>query len=198
MNTVNGTARQPDDYEQLTSTETFGRSDFSRTLVDGQFRWVTSRAPHSKREARHRRRATPSVSPLGWLLWAPASRTSALGDSTATVTTTDDVASLADLRTLVNDNGSSTVEPGEQLTYDLHGQKQQARLHRQTRPSPAPWTWAHPSSPLRWQVRRPGSAGGPAERSRVHSGRWNSATPQVVISSSRSQTTPQRIFDLPP
>ena len=40
-----------------------------------------------------------------------------LGESTATVTITDDVASLADLRTLVNAN-VSTVEPGEQLTYD--------------------------------------------------------------------------------
>ena len=41
--TVNGTARQPDDYEQLSSTETFDRSDFSRITVDGQSRWVASR-----------------------------------------------------------------------------------------------------------------------------------------------------------
>ncbi len=42
VNTVNGTARQPDDYEQLTATETFDRNDFIRTTVDGQFRWVAS------------------------------------------------------------------------------------------------------------------------------------------------------------
>ena len=40
-----------------------------------------------------------------------------LGDSTATVTTTDDVASLADLQTTVSDN-ASTVVPGDQLTYN--------------------------------------------------------------------------------
>ena len=43
MATANGTARQPDDYEQLSTTETFDRNDFSRTTVDGQFRWVASR-----------------------------------------------------------------------------------------------------------------------------------------------------------
>ena len=31
------------DYEQLSTTETFDRNDFSRTNVDGQFRWVASR-----------------------------------------------------------------------------------------------------------------------------------------------------------
>ena len=41
--TANGTARQPDDYEQLSTTETFDRNDFLRTNVDGQFRWVASR-----------------------------------------------------------------------------------------------------------------------------------------------------------
>ena len=41
--TANGTARQPDDYEQLSTTETFDRNDFSRTNVDGLFRWVASR-----------------------------------------------------------------------------------------------------------------------------------------------------------
>ena len=116
VNTVNGTARQPADYEQLTSTETFGRSDFSRTLVDGQFRWVTSRALTVN--VKHDTVDEPSERfTVRLALVGPRQPYLALDDSTATVTTTDDVASLADLRTTVN-AGSSTVEPGEQLTYD--------------------------------------------------------------------------------
>ena len=116
VNTVNGTARQPADYEQLTSTETFGRSDFSRTLVDGQFRWVTSRALTVN--VKHDTVDEPSERfTVRLALVGPRQPHLALGDSTATVTTTDDVASLADLRTTVN-AGASTVSPGEQLTYD--------------------------------------------------------------------------------
>ena len=116
VNTVNGTARQPDDYEQLTSTETFGRSDFSRTLVDGQFRWVTFRALTVN--VKHDTVDEPSERfTVRLALVGPRQPHLALGDSTATVTTTDDVASLADLRTTVN-AGASTVAPGEQLTYD--------------------------------------------------------------------------------
>ena len=40
VNTVNGTARQPDDYEQLSSTATFDRNDFDRVTVNDQYRWV--------------------------------------------------------------------------------------------------------------------------------------------------------------
>ena len=42
VNTANGTARQPDDYERLSETATFDRNDFFRTTVDGQFRWIAS------------------------------------------------------------------------------------------------------------------------------------------------------------
>ena len=40
VNTVNGTARQPDDYEQLSSTATFDRNEFDRVTVNDQYRWV--------------------------------------------------------------------------------------------------------------------------------------------------------------
>ena len=116
VNTVNGTARQPDDYEQLSATETFARNDFSPGTVDGQSRWVASRAFNVN--VVHDTVDEPLERFTVRLAFVGSSQPHlALGDSTATVTTTDDVASLADLRTSVNAN-ASTVEPGEQLTYD--------------------------------------------------------------------------------
>ena len=116
VNTVNGTARQPDDYEQLSATETFARNDFSPGTVDGQSRWVASRAFNVN--VVHDTVDEPLERFTVRLAFVGSSQPHlALGDSTATVTTTDDLASLADLRTSVNAN-ASTVEPGEQLTYD--------------------------------------------------------------------------------
>ena len=116
VNTVNGTARQPDDYEQLTSTETFGRSDFSRTTVDGQSRWVASRA--FTVDVKHDTVDEPLERFTVRLTFAGSRQPHlTLGDSTATVTTTDDIASLADLRTTVNAN-AAPVGHGDQLTYD--------------------------------------------------------------------------------
>ena len=116
VRTANGTARQPDDYEQFTATGTFDRNDFTRTTVDGQFRYVAS--------------AEFTVNVLYDTVDEPLERFTvrlafagdsqphlSLGDATATVTTTDDVASLADLQTTVSAR-SSAVEPGEDLTYD--------------------------------------------------------------------------------
>ena len=116
VNTANGTARQPDDYEQLSSTGTFDRNDFSRTTVDGQFRWVAS--DDFIVNVEHDTVDEPSESfTVRLALVGSRQPHLTLGDSTATVTTTDDVASLADLRTTVNAN-ASIVEPGDRLTYD--------------------------------------------------------------------------------
>ncbi len=116
VNTVNGTARQPADYERLSSMETFDRNDFIRTTVDGQFRWVAS--ADFTVNVEHDTVDEPLERFTVRLAFVGSSQPHlTLGDSTATVTTTDDVASLADLRTTVNAN-PSTVEPGEQLTYD--------------------------------------------------------------------------------
>ena len=116
VNTANGTARQPGDYERLSSTGTFDRSDFFRTAVDGQFRWVAS-ADYTVNVA-HDTVDEPSESFTVRLAFAGSRQPHlTLGDSTATVTTTDDVASLADLLTTVFAD-SSTVEPGGQLTYN--------------------------------------------------------------------------------
>ena len=116
VNTVDGAARQPDDYEQLTATETFDRNEFFQRTVNGQPRWVASadftvNVEHDTVDE-PLERFTVRLAFIG-------SRQPhlTLGESTATVTTTDDVASLADLWTTANARASS-VDPGEQLTYD--------------------------------------------------------------------------------
>ena len=98
VNTVNGTARQPRDYEQLSVTATIDRNDFTRTPVDGQFRWVAS-ADFTVNVA-HDTNDEPFESFTVRLAFVgPSQPHLMLGEATATVTTTDDVASLADLRT---------------------------------------------------------------------------------------------------
>ena len=116
VNTANGTARQPGDYERLSSMATFDRNDFFQRTVNGQFRWVAS--ADFTVNVEHDIVDEPSESFTVRLAFVGSRQPHlTLGDSTATVTTTDDVASLADLRTTVFAN-SSTVEPGGQLTYD--------------------------------------------------------------------------------
>ena len=113
--TANGTARQPDDYEQLSTTETFDRNDFSRTNVDGQFRWVASRnfTVRVKHDTVNEPIERFSVR-LAFV--GPTVPYLRRGDMTATVTTTDDIASLADLRTTVSSN-RSLAAPGDEITY---------------------------------------------------------------------------------
>ncbi len=113
--TANGTARQPGDYEQLSTTETFDRNDFSRTNVDGQFRWVASRnfTVRVKHDTVNEpiERFSVRLSFVG-----PSQPYLLQGDMTATVTTTDDIASLADLRTTVSSNRSLAAQ-GDEITY---------------------------------------------------------------------------------
>ena len=113
--TANGTARQPDDYEQLSTTETFDGNDFLRTTVDGQFRWVASRdfTVRVKHDTVNEpiERFSVRLSFVG-----PSQPYLLQGDMTATVTTTDDIASLADLRTTVSSN-RSVAAPGDEITY---------------------------------------------------------------------------------
>ena len=116
VNTVNGTARQPDDYEQLSSTATFDRNDFDRVTVNDQYRWVA--LEDFSVNVNHDTVDEPLERFTVRLAFVGSRQPHlTLGDSTATVTTTDDVASLADLQTTVSDN-ASTVVPGDQLTYN--------------------------------------------------------------------------------
>ena len=147
VSTVNGTARQPDDYEQFTSTETFDRNDFSRTTVDGQFRWVASR--DLTVNVKHDTVDEPLERFTVRLAFGGSSQPHlTLGESTATVTTTDDVASLADLITMVF-GPPSRVSRGDQLNYDYNWSETQALRLQRTRSSPATWTRVHLSSRLR-------------------------------------------------
>ena len=115
VNTADGSARQPADYERLSTTETFGRNDFSPTTVDGQSRWVASRSVTVlvKHDTIDEPLETFSVRLAFDGSSVPYLRR---GDLTATVTTTDDIASLADLRTTVNSD-KIRAEVGDEITY---------------------------------------------------------------------------------
>ena len=116
VNTRNGTARQPADYQQLSTTGTFDRNDFSRTLVDGHYRYTASRT--FAVEVEHDTTDEPNETLTVRLAFDGASQPYLLlGDATATVTVTDDIASLTDLRTTVSAS-LGTVSRGNQLTYD--------------------------------------------------------------------------------
>ena len=116
VNTRNGTARQPADYQQLSTTGTFGRNDFSRTLVDGHYRYTASRT--FTVEVEHDTTDEPNETFTVRLAYAGSSEPYLIvGDTTATVTLTDDIASLTDLRTTVSAD-LGTVSRGNQLRYD--------------------------------------------------------------------------------
>ena len=101
VSTANGTARQPDDYKQLSETKTFDRNLFEPTTVDGQSRWVASQT--FTVEVEHDTVDEPLEDFTVTLAFVGGSQPYLLqGDMTATVTITDDVASLSDLRTTVN------------------------------------------------------------------------------------------------
>ncbi len=116
VSTADGTAREPGDYEKLTETETIDRFDFSRQSVGGQFRWVAeaSFTVNVNHDTITQETETFQVH----LAYAGSSQPYQLrADTTATVTVTDDAASLADLTTTVTvDRGTATF--GDTLTYE--------------------------------------------------------------------------------
>ena len=115
VNTADGSARQTGDYERLSVTETFDRSDFSRQAVNGQFRWVAGET--FTVQINHDTIIGETETFRVLLAFEGPSQPYLLrGDMTATVTVTDDASSLSDLRTTVTAD-SSTVSIGEQLTY---------------------------------------------------------------------------------
>ncbi len=104
VNTADGTARQPGDYAQLSATGAFSRGDFSRTQVDGRFRYVasTSFTVHVQHDTVNE----PNESFTVRLAYDGSSQPHLLlGDTTATVTLTGDVAPLPDLSTTVSGSG---------------------------------------------------------------------------------------------
>ena len=115
VNTANGTARQPGDYQQLSVTETFDRFDFSQETVDGQSRWV---AEEDFTVLINHDTITRETETFRVVLAfdGPSQPYLLRGEMTATVTVTDDASSLSDLRTSVSADRSSAMR-GDQLAY---------------------------------------------------------------------------------
>ena len=115
VNTANGTARQPEDYQQLSEAEMFDRFGFSRETADGQSRWVAEKdfTVLINHDTITRETETFRVQ---LAFDGPSQPYLLSGDMTATVTVTDDASSLSDLSTSVTVD-SSPASRGDQLTY---------------------------------------------------------------------------------
>ena len=112
--TADDGASAPQDYAALSATGTIARSDFARTSVDGQFRWVAEQEhaiaiayDTTDEPVEHFTATLAYVTPMPHLLD---------GDLQATVGITDDIASLADLQTTVTPSALSVMR-GDRLTY---------------------------------------------------------------------------------
>ena len=113
--TADDGASAPEDYAALSTTGTIARSDFARTSVDGQFRWVAEQE-HAIAIA-HDTTDEPVENFTATLAYVTPGMPHLLdGDLQATVSITDDIASLADLQTTVTPSASSVMR-GDRLTY---------------------------------------------------------------------------------
>ena len=114
--TADGSATQPADYQQLSDTATFNRSDFSLATISGQRRYravktFTVRVTHDTL-------LEPNETFTVTLNYADPSLPYLQGGrDTATVTITDDISSTVDLSTTVF-GSPFRVSRGEELTYD--------------------------------------------------------------------------------
>ena len=113
--TADDGAMAPDDYAALSVTGTIARSDFARTSVDGQFRWVA--------EKEHTIAIVYDTTdePVENFAATLAYETPGLphlleGSVRATVSITDDIASLADLETTVTPSATRVMRE-DRLTY---------------------------------------------------------------------------------
>ena len=124
---------------KLSKTETFTRSDFSSTTVDGQSRWVASRdfTVNIVYDTVDEPFETFTVR-LAYV--GPSQPHLLRGDFTATVTTTDDIDSLADLRTTAT---LTEAAPSGETRSPTTGRLATAvRRTPPTRSSPQRWTRA--------------------------------------------------------
>ena len=113
--TADDGASAPEDYAALSATGTIARSDFARTSVDGQFRWVAEQE-HAIAIA-YDTTDEPVEHFTATLAYVTPGMPHLLdGDLQATVSITDDIASLADLQTTVTPSASSVMR-GDRLTY---------------------------------------------------------------------------------
>ena len=113
--TADDGATAPEDYAALSATGTIARSDFARTSVDGQFRWVAEKE-HAIAIA-YDTTDEPVENFTATLAYVTAGMPHLLdGDLQATVSITDDIASLVDLQTTVTPSAASVMR-GDRLTY---------------------------------------------------------------------------------
>ena len=114
--TADGSATQPADYQRLSDTATFNRSDFSLETVSGQrrYRAVKTFTVFVTHDTVQEPNETFTVT----LAYAGPGLPHLLGGrDTATVTITDDISATVDLSTMVS-GSPSRVSRGEELTYD--------------------------------------------------------------------------------
>ena len=113
--TADGSATQPADYEPLSTTVTFSRSDFSPTTINGE------RLYHAEKQfnvlIKHDNALEPNERFTVRLAYSGPGQPHLLeGDLTATVTITDDISSTVDLAASVF-GSSSRASRGDELVY---------------------------------------------------------------------------------
>ena len=114
--TADGSATQPADYQQLSDTATFNRSDFSLATVSGQRRYRAEKTFTVR--VTHDTVLEPNETFTVTLAYADSSLPHLQGGrDTATVTITDDISSTVDLSTTVSGSPFS-VSRGDELTYN--------------------------------------------------------------------------------
>ena len=113
--TSNGSAQSPSDFGAISVTATFARNEFSRTFVNGHYRYEATRtySVSIEHDTVDEPNETFQINLSFVNSGLPYLRQ---GDMTATVTVTDDIASLADLQTSVLASDGS-VSRSEDLTY---------------------------------------------------------------------------------
>ena len=114
--TADGSATQPADYQRLSDTATFNRSDFSLATVSGQRRYRAVKT--FTVSVTHDTVQEPNETLTVTLDYADPGLPHLLGGrDTATVTITDDISSTVDLSTTVF-GSHIRVSRGEELTYN--------------------------------------------------------------------------------
>ena len=115
VTTADGSATQPADYEPLSTTVTFSRSDFSPTTINGERRYRAEKQFNVL--IKHDNALEPNERFTVRLAYSGPGQPHLLeGDLTATVTITDDISSTVDLAASVF-GSSSRASRGDELVY---------------------------------------------------------------------------------
>ena len=115
VSTTDGSATQPADYIRLSATEIFAWNEFSRTSVDGRWRYRAVKEYHV--DVVHDSTAETNESFTVNLAYATPGQSNLLeGDLTAKVSIIEDVTSTVDLQ-LTGSAVPSRISQGDSLTY---------------------------------------------------------------------------------